>query len=79
MTTFGAYDAKTQFSQLIRRVSRGERIVITHHGVPVAVLAPIEPAAAQSPLEVVTALKTFRQGRRLDDLSIRDLISEGRQ
>jgi prevent-host-death family protein len=78
MATIGAYEAKTRFSELIRRVSRGEQIVITHHGVPVAVLAPVGPSPAQSPQEVVAALKAFRKGRKLDDLSIRDLIAEGR-
>ena len=78
MTTIGAYEAKTRFSELIRRVSREEQIVITHHGVPVAVLAPVEPVSAQSPREVIAALKAFREGRSLGDLSIRDLIAEGR-
>lgn len=78
MTTIGAYEAKTRFSELIRRVSRGEQIVITHHGVPVAVIAPVEPALAQPPREVIAALKDFREGRSLGDLSIRDLIAEGR-
>ena len=78
MTTIGAYEAKTRFSELIRRVSRGEQIVITHHGVPIAILAPIEPAAAGSPREVMAALKAFRAGRSLGDISIRELIGEGR-
>jgi len=78
MTTIGAYEAKTRFSELIRRVSRGEQILITHHGVPVAVLSPLEPASTQSPREVIAALKAFRAGRSLGDLSIRDLIAEGR-
>ena len=78
MTTFGAYEAKTRFSELIRRVSRGEQIVITHHGVPVAVLAPVEPASTQSPREVIASIKALREGRSLGVLSIRDLIAEGR-
>ena len=78
MTTIGAYEAKSRFSELIRRVSRGEQILITHHGVPVAVLSPLEPASTQSPREVIAALKAFRAGRSLGDLSIRDLIAEGR-
>jgi prevent-host-death family protein len=78
MNTVGAYEAKSRFSELIRRVRRGERILITHHGVPIAVLAPVEPAATQSPGEVIDAFKAFRAGRSLGDLSIRDLIEEGR-
>lgn len=38
------YDAKTQLSQLINRVERGEEIVIARHGRPVARLAPLHPA-----------------------------------
>lgn len=42
MSTIGAYDAKTNFSQLLERVTRGETITITKHGVPVAILAAPE-------------------------------------
>ena len=41
MPEVGAYEAKTHLSELLERVSEGERIVITKHGTPVAVLAPI--------------------------------------
>jgi len=78
MTTIGAYEAKTRFSELIRRVRQGEQIVITHHGVPIAVLAPVEPASAQPPHELIAAFRAFRKGRNLGGLSIRDLIAEGR-
>ena len=40
MTSIGAFEAKTHFSQLLERVARGEEIVITRRGKPVAVLAP---------------------------------------
>jgi hypothetical protein len=46
--------------------------------VPVAVLAPVEPASTQSPKEVIASIKALREGRSLGDLSIRDLIAEGR-
>lgn len=78
MTTIGAYEAKTRFSELIRRVSRGEQIVITHHGVPVAVMAPVEQTSAQPPQELIAAFRAFRAGRSLGGLSIRELIAEGR-
>ncbi|HUF37898.1 MAG TPA: type II toxin-antitoxin system prevent-host-death family antitoxin [Anaerolineales bacterium] len=78
MTTIGVKEAKSRFSELIRRAGRGEQIVITRYGVPVAVLAPVEPARAQSPQDLMAALKAFRAGRSLGGLSIRDLIAEGR-
>jgi prevent-host-death family protein len=40
MAHIGAFEAKTHLSQLLDRVERGEEIVITRHGAPVAVLKP---------------------------------------
>ena len=40
MKTINIYDAKSQLSELIRRVQKGERIVIAKAGVPVADLTP---------------------------------------
>lgn len=36
----GVYDARTSFSKLLDRAERGEEIVITRHGRPVALLGP---------------------------------------
>jgi len=36
----GSFDAKTHLPALLERVSKGESIQITRHGVPVAVLVP---------------------------------------
>ncbi len=79
MTTIGTYEAKTHFAQLIERVEQGERIVITRHGVPVAVLHPIEGRPALPPEQVIAALKAFRRDRRLEGLPLRELIEEGRR
>ncbi len=79
MPTIGAYQAKTQFSKLIERITRGERIIITRHGIPVAVLSPIEPDSPRPVEEVIEDMKTFRQGHRLGGLSLREMIEEGRE
>lgn len=76
MTKVGAYEAKTRLSELLELVARGERVVITKHGVPVAVLVPIGPQA--DPKEVVAELRSFRKGRKLKPISIQELIEEGR-
>jgi len=39
------YAAKTQLSQLVRRVADGEEVVITRNGQPVARLVPVTQAA----------------------------------
>ncbi len=41
------YEAKTQFSQLLRRVAAGEEIVIAKGNVPIARLVPVTADADQ--------------------------------
>lgn len=79
MTTVGAYEAKTHLSALLRRVEQGERITITRHGVPVAVLQPPARTRVEDPDHVIAAIKSFRCGNRLDGLSIREMIEQGRR
>ncbi len=42
--TVNIHEAKTHFSKLLRRVARGEEIVIARSGQPIARLSPIQPA-----------------------------------
>ncbi len=78
MRTVGAFEAKTHLSQLLDEVARGERIAITRHGVPVALLVPARPAE-QDVDSIITALRRVTSGLRLDGLKPRDLIEEGRR
>ena len=41
MVSVGSYEAKTRLAELLRLVEEGERITITRHGKPVALLARI--------------------------------------
>ena len=75
----GAYEAKTHLPQLLERVARGERITITKHGVPVATLQPAGSAKKMTASDTIDQLKKFRKGRRLDELSLREMIEEGRR
>jgi prevent-host-death family protein len=78
MPQIGAYEAKTHLSQLLEQVARGEEIIITKHGVPVAALIPVAGRSQQDPQVTIAAIKVFRRGRRLAGLSIRQLVEEGR-
>jgi prevent-host-death family protein len=40
--TANVIETKTQLSKLLREVSRGEKVVITNRGAPVAKLVPIK-------------------------------------
>lgn len=79
MDTFGAYEAKVHLPQLLKRVEKGEKIVITRHGVPIALLQPVHPCPGSSVAETIEELKAFRAQHRLDGLSIREMIEEGRR
>ncbi len=79
MLRVGAYEAKTRLSQLIDQAAQGEEIIITKHGVPVAVLVPVAALREKDPQAAIAALKDFRRRRRLAGLSIREMVEEGRQ
>jgi prevent-host-death family protein len=79
MSSVGAYQAKTRLPELLDRVEKGERIVITRRGVPVAVLVPVEAERIREPAAVVDDVLQFRRGRQLRGERIVDLIREGRR
>jgi prevent-host-death family protein len=79
MESIGAYEAKTHLPKLLERVARGEKIVITKHGVPVAILQPIDPKLRSEPKQVIEQIKKFRTKNRLDGVSLKELIEEGRR
>ncbi len=79
METIGAYDAKTRLPELLKRVAKGEKITITRHGVPVAVLQAPEAAQRPAPEKTIAALRRFRTKHALEGLTVRQLIEEGRR
>ena len=48
MESIGAYEAKTHLPRLLDRIARGESLLITRHGRPVARLVPVEQDDPQS-------------------------------
>jgi prevent-host-death family protein len=78
MESVGAYDAKTHLPRLLEAVAAGESVIITKHGVPVAKLVPARQQRPH-PGEVIGSLRQARSGVTLGDLSLADLISEGRR
>jgi len=80
LVTVGSYEAKTRLPELLRMVEDGERIVITRHGRPVAVLSPPPGVPDRTAAEAVAELLAFGRGRVLGPgLSVRDLLDEGRR
>jgi antitoxin (DNA-binding transcriptional repressor) of toxin-antitoxin stability system len=74
MRTVNVHEAKTHLSRLLEEVEAGETVVIARNGQPIAELSAIvRPTMA----DAARALRA-EFGIRLDGLSIRDLIDEGR-
>jgi prevent-host-death family protein len=81
MNSVGSYEAKTHLPQLLERVARGEKIVITKHGQPVAMLVPAPAENKKDVKQVIAEFRAYskRQRRTLGGLTIREMIDEGRR
>lgn len=79
MSEIGASEAKTHLSQLLARVRKGERFVITKHGNPVAELVPFRNRDPERIRAAIEDLKAFQKAHSLDGLSVREMIEEGRK
>ncbi|MFO7951573.1 MAG: type II toxin-antitoxin system prevent-host-death family antitoxin [Bacillota bacterium] len=79
MEKIGAYDAKTHLPRLLEQVKEGAEIIITKHGVPVAVLKPYQPEKQVDTRTVIDGLYELREKSTLEGISIRELIEEGRK
>ena len=80
METVGTFEAKTHLSALLDRVAKGEKIAITRHGIPAAVLVPVSEAEEKPDhKDIVEGMRALRKRVKPDDMSIRDMIREGRR
>ncbi len=78
MITVGAFEAKTHLSSLLERVARGEEVVITKHGRPVARLVPAATADRGHVDRAIAGLKALRAGCTLGGLDWKELRDAGR-
>jgi prevent-host-death family protein len=78
MKQVGVYDAKTHLPKLLDEVEHGETIEITRHGKPVARIVPISKPK-RTPAEVIADIREARKGVRLNGLTIKELVEEGRR
>lgn len=81
MRQFGAFEAKTHFSELLVDVANGEKFIITRHGVQIAMIVPYAKDEQENdPIsDAIRAIKKLRKGIKLGKkLSIRKMREEGR-
>jgi prevent-host-death family protein len=79
LSTVGLSYAETHLSALLERVTQGEEITITKHGVPVALLVPAANRRKKDPKKVAERIRALRRGARLEGVTIRQLLEEGRR
>lgn len=82
MKQFGAFEAKTHFSELLGGVINGDKFIITKHGVQVAMIIPFtkQEEGIDPVKDAIRALKKLRKGITLGkNLSVRKMIEEGRK
>ena len=79
MTTVGTFEAKTHLTRLLERVAKGERIVITNRGKPVAMLVPTEANDERNTAQIGREMLEYRDRvkRTLDGTPFRDIAHEG--
>lgn len=73
----GTLEAKTHLSALLDRVEKGEEIIITRHGRPVARLVPA--ALARDPAEIIARIRELQKDTLLNGLDWKELRDEGRR
>ncbi|MGC2323796.1 MAG: type II toxin-antitoxin system prevent-host-death family antitoxin [Terriglobales bacterium] len=80
MDSIGAFEAKTHLSDLLDRVSKGETITITRHGVPAAMLVPVgEQRKKLTHKEIVEGMRALRRRIKPDRMSVREMVEQGRR
>ena len=80
METVGAFEAKTHLASLLDRVAKGEKITITRHGVPAALLVPVGPGEQKlSHKEIVEGMRDLRKRVKPGEMSVREMVNEGRR
>ena len=80
MEMIGAFEAKTHLAALLDRVAKGEKITITRHGIPAAVLCPVaETEVKLSHKEIVEGMRELRKRVKPGKMSVREMVTEGRR
>ncbi len=82
MIKIGAFEAKNTFGTLLDRVQRGEEIIITRHGEPVARMIPnvarIDDSQSRSALQRIRNRAQVARFPKFDWDSLKEARDQGR-
>jgi prevent-host-death family protein len=80
MKSIGISEAKTVLWELLDRVARGEKILITRRGVPAAQLVPVtETTHKLTHQEIVDGMRALRKRVKPSRMSVREMIKKTRR
>lgn len=79
MIRVGAFEAKTQFSSLLEKVERGEEVLITRHGKPVARLVKAQTRSLEEIDAAIARIKQRRERMTTGEGGWKALRDEGRR
>lgn len=79
MREVGSFEAKTHLAQLLDAVEKGERVLITRHGKPAAMLVPPVGARLGNVAQVAERMRALRAQTRPGPESLKELVEEGRR
>jgi len=79
MIEISAFEAKNKLFHLLDLAEKGEEVIITRHGKQVARLMPIaKPFDREAARQAAEDIKKMGKGVKLDGITIKELINEGR-
>ena len=79
MREIGTFEAKNKLGTLLDWVANGETVLITRHGKAVARLVPAAaPSDRTKAKQAAACIRARSVGAKLGELSIKDLVNEGR-
>lgn len=80
MHTVGVFEAKTHLTALLDEIEQGGEVLITRRGKPIARLVPAEAGFDRAKARrAAEGLREVSKDLTLGDLSLKELISEGRR
>lgn len=78
MPEIGVYEAKTHLAQLLERVRKGEKFVITKHGRPVAQLTAVAGYDDEAVRGTLARLREGRDALARRGVRLKDIAGESR-
>ncbi len=78
MRKVGLFEAKQKLSELVEKAARGERIGITKRGKLAAVMGPAEQGGVDLSQVFAEMDKIRKRSRKPKNISVKELIEEGR-